>query len=170
METAWLAGLMEGEGSFGNYSKKTSVDLRLQLGMSDRDVIEKAAKLLGKEHIHTYSRLGQGGYRIHHKPLHVLLIRGYLAARTMEAILPYMGERRSAKIRELLEIWNSREKRTRERGLPPTCHPDRSHHCQGLCGPCYRLNYRLQNKEKMNEKRRERYRAIDATIAAEFHP
>ena len=156
IEIAWLAGLLEGEGSFGNYSKKTMVDLRLQLSMSDRDVIAKAAKLLGKENIYTYDRFGQKNYRSNHKPLHVLQVRGYAAARTMEAILPFMGIRRRTKILELLAVWNAREARTRERGLPATCHPEKPHYCRGLCRLCYtRLRY-SKNKDAINLKRREK--------------
>ena len=151
-EIAWLAGLLEGEGSFGNYSKITKVDLRLQLAMGDIDVVKRAADIVGGSPIYTYDRKGQKGFRDHHKPQHKITLRGYKAARVMEAILPYMGERRSAKIIELLNLWNTREVRTRERNLPPTCHPDRPHYSKGMCHSCYVA----ENREKINKRVRER--------------
>lgn len=158
-EIAWLAGLLEGEGSFGNYSKKTMVDLRVQLAMGDLDVVEKAAAVVGGAPIYTYDRKGQKGFRDHHKPQHKITLRGYQAARVMQAILPYMGRRRSEKIEELLVAWYTRKARTRERGLPPTCHPDRSHYSQGLCVACY-----------SKRQREMRMTALDPSIIQGWHP
>lgn len=169
IEIAWLAGLLEGEGSFGNYSKKTMVDLRLQLAMGDRDVIEKAAAVVGGAPVYTYDRKGQKGFRDHHKPQHKFTLRGYKAARIMEAVLPFMGARRSAKITELLAQWNARRSRTRERGLPAVCHPERPHYCQDLCRLCYtRLRY-SKTKDDLNRKRRERM-AAQRSSHLEMHP
>lgn len=175
IEIAWLAGLLEGEGSFGSYSKTTKVDLRVQLAMGDRDVVEKAAAIVGGAPIYTYDRKGQKGFRDHHKPQHKFQLRGYKAVRVMEAILPFMGERRSAKITALLKAWNEREKRTREHGLPAECHPEKPHYCQGLCRLCYsRLKY-SRTKDNLNRKRREKMAAarmslIDPSIPGEWHP
>lgn len=178
VETAWFAGLMEGEGSFGNYSRRKShVDIRVRLAMTDMDVIKKAADLLGGMPIYTYDRKHQGGYRAHHKTLHCITLMGYRAARAMEAILPFMGERRSAKITGLLAQWNAREARTRERGLEATCHPDKGHYCQGLCRLCYQRMRYPEIKDRENKRRRDKTVAVramvlclDPTISGEWHP
>lgn len=71
----------------------------VQVAMNDRDVIEHAAKLVGRaivqERRHrTGFTAGKTSYR--------LSIRGHLAMVLAEKVLPYMGERRSARIIELL--------------------------------------------------------------------
>ena len=45
-EIAWLAGLLEGEGSFGAYVKGSQSPC-IQFSMCDKDVLERAANMLG---------------------------------------------------------------------------------------------------------------------------
>ena len=97
-EIIWLSALLEGEGTFvlmqcGQDRKYFTVKIGVQ--MCDRDVIEHAARLIGGI-VHTCNP--KGGYR----PIHSTSIYGEKARWVMRQILPYMGERRSAKIRELL--------------------------------------------------------------------
>lgn len=88
----WLAGLLEGEGSFDLHRGRYP---RIRLGMTDRDVVGRAATLLG------------GRIRLSLKPRpnkatwHVE-ISGRKAVAVMVAILPFMGARRSARIAEIL--------------------------------------------------------------------
>lgn len=88
----WLAGLLEGEGTFDLHRGKYP---RIRLGMTDRDVVGRAATLLG------------GKVRLSLKPApaqamwHVE-ISGTKATEIMRAILPHMGARRSAKIATIL--------------------------------------------------------------------
>jgi hypothetical protein len=44
VDIAWLAGLLEGEGSFMRGKRKDAPGI--SLAMTDRDVVERAAKLL----------------------------------------------------------------------------------------------------------------------------
>lgn len=88
----WLSGLLEGEGSFDLHRAKYP---RIRLGMTDRDVVGRAATLLG------------GKVRLSLKPVpaqamwHVE-ISGTKATEIMRLILPHMGARRSARIATIL--------------------------------------------------------------------
>lgn len=102
IEAAWLAGLFEGECCIDvNAARKTKVYHRLRVVMTDQDVLERAANIIGREHCtlipESYKRMA------HHKSTWVLSVHkkavlGPLLAR----LLPYFGERRSAKVREVL--------------------------------------------------------------------
>lgn len=88
----WLAGLLEGEGSFdaqrGRYP-------RIRLAMTDRDVVGRAASLMD-----TSIRLS-----LHPAPVKATWhaeIQGDRAARIMREILPHMGARRSQRIADVL--------------------------------------------------------------------
>jgi hypothetical protein len=67
--------------------------------MTDLDVVRRAIDLIG------------GGYvavrpsrKVEHKMAYEAQIYGQPAEDAMRAVLPYMGQRRSAKIREILEM------------------------------------------------------------------
>jgi len=91
-DLVWLAGLLEGEGSFDLHRGKYP---RIRLGMTDRDVVGRAATLLG----------GKVRLSLKPKPAKAMWhteISGTKATEVMREILPYMGARRSAKIAEVL--------------------------------------------------------------------
>lgn len=92
----WLAGLLEGEGSF-TYHRQTRGRYvpKVIVRMTDLDVVERAAALMGSR-IHTQKRLGG------HKDLHGTAVTGKRAVRLMRSLLPLMGERRSTQIRRFL--------------------------------------------------------------------
>jgi hypothetical protein len=171
LEIAWLAGLLEGEGNFElvpahRCGKRRSMEVRLNLSMTDLDVVERVAKLVeATAKIWTNDRSKQSGTRPNHKPLYCLSIKGYRAIRIMTAILPFMGERRSAKIREAIDAWNA-VAHTRERNLPPTCHPDLPHYSKGLCRACYKRSAWATKKDERNRVRREKYALTRASAEA----
>jgi len=100
-EIAWLAGIIEGEGYFGIYKGQWKPGIaRLQIGMTDRDVIEKIANLLNT----TVSINNRGKKKTCY---FTSLARRRDLKRLLISILPYMGNRRSSKIHELLEHINS---------------------------------------------------------------
>lgn len=71
---------------------------RVVLQMSDRDVVERAARLMGVTCHSVKPR--RAGWSTMWK----CAATGARADRVMEAVLPYMGERRTARIREILQI------------------------------------------------------------------
>jgi len=84
----WLAGLLEGEGSF-RFSKRSA---RVEVSMTDKDVIERAANIMG-----TYCR-DRGYMTRSRKPVYRALIGGEVAVQLMRSLLPLMGLRRRQQI------------------------------------------------------------------------
>lgn len=64
----------------------------IKLGMTDRDVIERAARLMGG----TYSFRERA--QPHHKDQYVVYLTTDAAQRVMWMVLPHMGERRTRAI------------------------------------------------------------------------
>lgn len=88
----WLAGLLEGEGYFG--LRRQGRDLVLQVGGVDRDVIERAQRIAG-----------HGFVKERHLPsgkiyYGLTITKQSEVERVMLAVLPLMGSRRGARIRE----------------------------------------------------------------------
>jgi hypothetical protein len=106
-EVIWLAALLEGEGSFAFMSARSGspyITPRISVGMCDQDVVEHVARLLGAK-VHVCK--GQYGG----KPVYRTSSYGLKAIWIMQQVLPYMGERRSAKIQEIFDAWNPAYKR-----------------------------------------------------------
>lgn len=104
----WLAGLLEGEGCFDLHRGKYP---RVRVGMSDRDVVGRAATLFGsKVRLSLKPRPNSAMWHAE--------ISGSKAERVMNEILPYMGARRSAKIAEILGWAHFPETVARGAGTP----------------------------------------------------
>ena len=104
----WLAGLLEGEGSFEWRSDQRPGRIRygwpvVALASTDEDIVRRAATLMGAKSITRYK-----GNNLGKKPIHKAIVYGMNAADVMQAILPYMGVRRSEKIKEHLKKWAER--------------------------------------------------------------
>lgn len=88
----WLAGLLEGEGSFdlrdGRYP-------RIRVGMTDRDTVGRVASLIGV-------RVRLSFRRAPEQAMWHAEVTGARAAEVMELVLPHMGARRSARIATIL--------------------------------------------------------------------
>lgn len=100
-ELAWLAGILEGEGSFIVVKRKRTprrkpawfqYDCRVQVGMKDRDIIARVASLLGTAH----SRTKAGMY--------VTYLSGYYGFDVMRRLHPLMGARRRSQIEKCFEV------------------------------------------------------------------
>jgi hypothetical protein len=102
-QVAWAAGLFEGEGCWNAYVRQSGkVQMQARLGMTDRDVVERFAAIVGcgSISVRTFS-----GEHAHWKPAFDWCV--YEAEKVREVIellLPYMGERRRAKALEVLEM------------------------------------------------------------------
>lgn len=88
----WLAGLLEGEGTFDTHKQRYP---RIRVGMTDRDVVGRAATLMGSSIRMTLSAQG-------HKPMFHSELSGARAADLMRLLIPHMGSRRSSKIGQIL--------------------------------------------------------------------
>lgn len=91
-DVVWLAGLLEGEGTFDLHRGKYP---RVRVAMTDRDVVGRAATLLG-------ARVRLSLKPAPYKASWHAEISGEKASEVMRAVLPHMGARRSAKIAEIL--------------------------------------------------------------------
>lgn len=96
----WLAGLLEGEGAFDAQRGKYA---RIRLAMTDRDVVQRAATLMG-----TSNRLSL--HPAPAKPTWHAEVQGARAVDLMRLLLPFMGARRSAKIAEVLAVVEFRDR------------------------------------------------------------
>jgi hypothetical protein len=107
LESAWLAGLLEGEGYFQitkpRHHHPTQVVIRLS--MTDKDVVEKAAKLLNNVPINQKARTTK------RKPIYAIsLSKRDEVEKILLQILPFMGNRRGQRINECLEVIKERRK------------------------------------------------------------
>lgn len=110
-DIAWLAGLVEGEGciSIKRAARRSgnANSIHLHIGMTDWDVLDRAAAILGARVLgpyadsatrqDTYTR--QGTYR-------VVVTQG-LAASWLMTLYPLLGQRRQVAAREALAFWRS---------------------------------------------------------------
>ena len=92
----WLAGLLEGEGSFVPGPPSSPRSPLLQISMADRDVIERAAKLI--EAGITVVPARREGWRT----AYATRLSGPRAVRWMERLRPLMGVRRQRQIDEAI--------------------------------------------------------------------
>lgn len=98
----WLAGLLEGEGSFSmNPTRHGRPYPQITVSMTDQDVMEKAGNMMGAPSVmssmNTTNRHGK-------LPMWRFSINGMEAIEWMERLQPLMGERRWQKINVILEI------------------------------------------------------------------
>lgn len=95
----WLAGLLEGEGCFtvGYQNGRRYSYPVIQLSMVDRDVIDRAAALMGNPAV--CSRVLKSG-----KTNYQIRVTGTKARELMTELKPLMGARRQARIQEVLNI------------------------------------------------------------------
>lgn len=105
-ELAWLAGLLEGEGSFSRIQERKSAVV-IYLGMCDEDVVRRARDvvigLVGEPLTVTRTR----AKRANHNDQFRFRVYSDRARQLMELLRPFMGERRGQKIDQLLEEMKS---------------------------------------------------------------
>jgi hypothetical protein len=93
---SYLAGLLEGEGSFLRPPPSLPNQSAIALAMTDEDVVVRAAVLIET----TYCEVGRT--QAHHKRAYVARVRGQRAVEVMEALHPTMGLRRREQIERAL--------------------------------------------------------------------
>lgn len=98
----WLAGLMEGEGSFMLRGKGHNP--YLSLTMVDRDVVIAAAEILGAHKVIQRRKLTATG-----KAVFQFGVYGSRATQWMMTLFTLMGERRRGQITKCLQAWRSKK-------------------------------------------------------------
>lgn len=104
VDAAWLAGLLEGEGSFivgstVSSNGYTSYRTRISLAMTDKDVVDRAAVLMGAV-VRQQPATGMGSKDIFYTHLE----RKADVSRVITKILPWLGERRLATAEHALMV------------------------------------------------------------------
>jgi hypothetical protein len=155
-DVRWLAGLLDGEGyfRFGCIGRKDqlrkSMCAVVGLGMTDRDLVERAHQLLGAR---VSIRTEPAGKHRRTKPIYSFMITGPKAIGWMYMLYPFLGQRRQAKIREIIAAWRARPPAARYRIRCPRGHPydlvRRPYHKGRVCSICQRAHQRI-----MAERRR----------------
>jgi hypothetical protein len=102
----WLAGLIEGEGSFMKAPPSRPNEPRLEIEMKDKDIIERVGALLGAK-MQTRIR------KTFDPPKTIYRVRlgGKRAVALMTRLKPYMGTRRQEQIRLALASYTARNER-----------------------------------------------------------
>lgn len=95
----WLAGMLEGEGSFCQQPNRKFP--RISFVSTDFDVALRVATLLNCN----VGGRGDKNRPGHHKPVYLVQVAGREAIGWMMTLYRLMGQRRRAKIRELLQDW-----------------------------------------------------------------
>ncbi len=97
----WAAGLFEGEGTFFCKTQGTrGSGCQLRLGMTDRDVVERFQDIVGCGGLYV-GKPGTGSQ----KPMYNwYLYEASNVVKVIEAFLPWLGERRTAKALEVLGV------------------------------------------------------------------
>ena len=90
----WLAGLLEGEGSFLKGPPSHPNQPIVVTQMTDEDVVQRVASLLGTSMV----RNKQDKRKSHWKPTFSARLRGKKAVELMELLRPLMGKRRGEQI------------------------------------------------------------------------
>lgn len=103
VELAWLAGLLEGEGSFSKAPPSESNRPRISIQMTDEDVIKRVATIFGVAYIYP-RRFTDDNW----KQSFQVVLRGKKAIELMRRLRPHMGERRTKRIDEVISSYIDR--------------------------------------------------------------
>lgn len=137
-DIAWLAGLLEGEG----YVSIKNVSASIGLGMTDKDVVEKVGGLLDAKVRKTRGTSG-------HKDLYRVEVHGDRAIAVLVLIRPWMGERRTKRIDEVIKFRMDKVKEFRRRdGLCPSCGARPRRGRKAYCKECALSYFRQYNRDR----------------------
>lgn len=105
-DLSWLAGLLEGEGSFmmsrNHVGGKVYLYPKIVVSMTDEDVIARVSSLFGTS-VYVIPKVDDRLQQWRAQS------SGAKAAELMNRLLPHMGERRSNKIKEILSLYGDIE-------------------------------------------------------------
>jgi len=124
-DICWLAGLLEGEGWF---QAPINGGLKIGLQSSDRDVIERAARLMGTAVLGPYASSGQNlksaAIRTEpYKSRYTTVACGRVAAGWMMTLFPQLSSRRRERIAVALKAWKERPAFNGDKKSCPAGHP-----------------------------------------------
>lgn len=133
-DVAWIAGIVEGEGSLGVYPDKRDGSKRfvLTVTMTDKDIIDRLSRLTGMGSLHSRTR------KLGKKRQYTWTVGAMDDVYSLVvAILPWLGQRRTEQATNLIR---EREAYTARPSGKKSCNqPDceRPHKAHGMCGMHY---------------------------------
>jgi hypothetical protein len=131
---AWLAGLLEGEGSFISARFDSYSYPQVQMTMCDRYVLDRAMSLMPSSRI--YAINDERGVERGWSQAWMVRVSGPPAAVVMKTVLQWMGSRRTKAIDRSLAAWRPiRLAPLRTSCIVPGC--SRRHAARGLCNTHY---------------------------------
>ena len=105
----WLAGLLEGEGSFCKGPPSRPNSCFISIGSTDRDIVEKVALLFN---VSVQEEKRRKNARPHWKDVFTVRVRGLNAVNIMKQLRPLMGVRRKQQIDIAIECYRPKILRT----------------------------------------------------------
>lgn len=145
-QIAWIAGILEGEGTFSCNDNGTSAVIKV--AMNDKDVIERFADITNYNGTIGEYKLRTGTTQ------YVVQIYGIHAIEWMMTIYSLMGKRRQEKIKSVLILWKEYERQYKDKcvnGHEYTS--DNIYYIDGIRKGC--LVCRKENSKKYGERRRD---------------
>jgi hypothetical protein len=112
-ELSWMAGLFEGEGCFVMRREHT---LKMELAMTDRDVVERFALLAGVGNVHLLDKRVPGN-----KEQWRWTVSGKKAETLALELRPWLGARRGARVDEIIAARKSHVAEATRLRICPTC-------------------------------------------------
>lgn len=107
-EVAWMAGLLEGEGSFMKSPPSSPNTPRVVIQMCDLDVIQRVAEMWGT----SVSKTGHHKKNENWRPSWKVTLRSGPAIDLMTMVYPHMGARRKEQIEEAVAEYNPGTRRS----------------------------------------------------------
>ena len=104
----WLAGILEGEGTFMRGTPSNPNSPIARICMTDRDIVTRAARLLDRAVTPVRAR------EAHYKPPYITQIKGLEGVGLMRAMRPVLGPDRQRQIDRVVESWKPRLIRSRD--------------------------------------------------------
>lgn len=101
MSIEWAAGLFEGEGSISLARSRNRIYPRLVLASTDEDVVRRFHETIGVGYVNGPYKQAN---RPHTKPTWRWEAFGTSARKALPLLLPFLGERRTARANEVLAI------------------------------------------------------------------
>lgn len=111
-ELHWLAGLLEGEGSFLKGPPSSPNQPRIGIQMTDYDIIWRVSKMFGVKYVQP-RRYEKNGW----KQCYCAVLRGSKAVDLMKRLRPLMGSRRKKQIDNALNGYKARKSGDNKRKL-----------------------------------------------------
>ena len=109
----WLAGLLEGEGSFMKGTPSKPQIPRIHLKMTDRDIIERAANILKVTYYGPYQTKPKNSESVY-RPHYIVWGLGKRAIELMKQLRPLMGQRRQGQIGDVIASYAPKPRPTGE--------------------------------------------------------